>query len=48
MLNVTAVAPTIAQASAAAYTAVGMITWPGMHARADIARFGASNTEETR
>ncbi len=48
VLNVTAVAPTIAQASAAAYTAVGMITWPGMHARADIARFGASNTEETR
>lgn len=48
VLDVTAVAPTLARASAAAYTAVGKISWPGMHTRADIARFGASNTEETR
>ena len=38
VLNVTAVAPTIADARARAYEAVGKISWPGMHHRTDIAR----------
>jgi len=38
VLNVTAVAPTIAEARARAYDAVGRITWPGIHYRTDIAR----------
>jgi phosphoribosylamine--glycine ligase len=48
VLDVTALAPTIEAARAAAYRAVDHISWPGMHTRADIARFGASNTEEKR
>jgi phosphoribosylamine--glycine ligase len=38
VLNVTAIAPTIAEARARAYEAVGRITWPGIHYRTDIAR----------
>jgi len=38
VLNVTAVAPTIADARARVYEAVGKISWPGMHHRTDIAR----------
>lgn len=38
VLNVTAVAPTLADARDRAYEAVGRINWPGMHHRTDIAR----------
>jgi phosphoribosylamine--glycine ligase len=37
VLNVTALAPTIEEARARAYEAVGRISWPGMHYRTDIA-----------
>ena len=37
VLNVTAVAPTIAEARARAYEGVGRISWPGMQFRTDIA-----------
>ena len=43
VLAVTGRGPTIAAARAAAYTAVGHISWPGMHHRGDIA---ARPTEE--
>ena len=43
VLNVTALGPTIAEARARAYAAVGHLSWPGMHVRADIA---GSPTEE--
>ncbi len=41
VLNVTAVAPSIADARARAYEAVGRISWPGMYHRADIAAAAA-------
>jgi phosphoribosylamine--glycine ligase len=37
VLNVTALAPTIAEARSRAYDAVARISWPGMHHRTDIA-----------
>jgi phosphoribosylamine--glycine ligase len=40
VLNVTAVAPTIAEARTRAYAAAGKISWPGMHFRTDIANQG--------
>ena len=43
VLDVTALAPTIAEARARAYAAVADLSWPGLHARADIA---SSPTEE--
>jgi phosphoribosylamine--glycine ligase len=42
VLDVTAVAPTIDEARARAYVAVGKISWPGMHFRTDIAHQGVS------
>jgi phosphoribosylamine---glycine ligase len=50
VLDVTAVAPTLSEARARAYAAVAEISWPGMHARSDIASFDAPrrHTEETR
>ncbi len=46
VLDVTAVAPTLAQARKRAYEAVGHLSWPGMHTRADIALLGDSMTKE--
>jgi phosphoribosylamine--glycine ligase len=43
VLNVTALGPSLAEARARAYEAVSRISWPGMHARRDIA---AHPTEE--
>jgi phosphoribosylamine--glycine ligase len=43
VLNVTALGPSIAEARTRAYEAVSRISWPGMHARSDIA---AHPTEE--
>ena len=37
VLDVTAVGPTLGEARARAYEAVGRISWPGMRFRADIA-----------
>ena len=37
VLNVTATGPTLASAQRRAYQAVGQLSWPGMHYRADIA-----------
>jgi phosphoribosylamine--glycine ligase len=42
VLNVTALAPTIAEARARAYAGVGKISWPGMHHRTDIAYQGVT------
>ena len=42
VLNVTALAPTLAEARARAYEAVSHISWPGMHYRTDIAHQGVS------
>jgi phosphoribosylamine--glycine ligase len=42
VLNVTALAPTLAEARSRAYEAVGHISWPGMHYRTDIAYQGVS------
>lgn len=42
VLNVTALAPTLAEARARAYDAVGHISWPGMQYRTDIAYQGVS------
>ncbi len=46
VLDVTAVAPTLVQARERAYEAVGRLSWPGMHTRADIALFGDPIAEE--
>jgi phosphoribosylamine--glycine ligase len=43
VLSVTALAPTIGEARARAYRGVGCISWPGAHARTDIAREAASS-----
>jgi phosphoribosylamine--glycine ligase len=37
VLSVTALGPSVAEARTRAYEAVGLISWPGMHARSDIA-----------
>jgi phosphoribosylamine--glycine ligase len=37
VLTVTGLGPTVADARARAYEAVGRISWPGMQARTDIA-----------
>ena len=42
VLDVTAVAPTLADARARAYEAAGRISWPGMHFRTDIAEEAAN------
>jgi phosphoribosylamine--glycine ligase len=41
VLNVTAVAPTLAEARSRAYEAVARLSWPGMHYRSDIAEVAA-------
>ena len=43
VLGVTALGPTIAEARTRAYRGVGAISWPGAHARTDIAQEAASS-----
>jgi phosphoribosylamine--glycine ligase len=43
VLNVTALGPTLGEARARAYDAVGKISWPGIHYRTDIAYQGVSS-----
>ncbi len=45
VLDVTALAPTLAQARDRAYRAVGCLSWPGMHHRTDIAASGCRPPE---
>lgn len=47
VLDITAVASTMAAARERAYEAVGRLSWPGMHARRDIALFTPTTSEAT-